>query len=42
VEGEKRGSRDQATDLGLELAEDLLARGGEDILDGIRNGEVGI
>ena len=38
VEGEVSGAPEEGEALGTELAEDLLARGGETILDGIRKG----
>jgi hydroxymethylbilane synthase len=38
VEGEVRGDASRSEALGISLAEDLLARGGEEILDGIRKG----
>jgi len=38
VEGEVSGVPEEGEALGVALAEDLLARGGETILDGIRRG----
>ncbi len=37
VEGELTGSEGEAADLGFALARDLLGRGGQEILNGIRN-----
>lgn len=41
IEGEVTGKVQEGEALGVALAEDLLARGGEEILDGIREGKHG-